>query len=385
MGRTIMRITTIPIALKVLLESQMKFIHDHGFNVIMVSSDGKEIEELVKSEGCPHVIVNMTRKITPFQDIVSLLRLYRLMKKIKPDIVHTHTPKAGLLGMIAAKFCNIKIRIHTVAGLPLMVSKGVRYQVLILMEKITYSCATNVWPNSKSLQNFIIEKKLTQQRKLSLILNGSSNGIDLSRFNKECLDQRKLIKIKEELEYSDRFTYLLFVGRLVFDKGITELISSFVKLNAQNPTLKLILIGPYEKNLDPLSDQTIFELENNSSITRIHWTNQIEYYLDIADFFVFPSHREGFPNVLLQAGAMELPILCSDITGNIDLIENKKTGLIFKCKDEESLIRNISFAIKNPKLMNEYAANLKEVIYKKFKRQDVQNAILSEYKILLKE
>lgn len=385
MERTILRITTLPIALKILLEGQMKFMSEHGFKVIMVSADGKERDDLMRDENCRHVIVNMTRKISPFRDIVSLFKLVTVIKKYKPDIVHTHTPKAGLLGMIAAMICRTKIRIHTVAGLPLMSESGVLYRILKFVERITYYAATNVWPNSNSISDFIQKNGLTSKRKLTVIGNGSSNGINLKRFNSENLDPVKLQGIKDSIGYSSEFTYLLFAGRMVSDKGVTELVTAFKNLQIEDSTLKLILIGPYEKDLDPLPSEILYEIENNQSILLIGWTDCMEYYMAIADFFVFPSHREGFPNVLLQAGAMGLPIICSNIPGNTDLIESEKSGFLFERNNDKDLAASVSQAISNRGLAAEYAKTLKKKIIREFDRASVQQAILEEYQKLLRQ
>lgn len=384
MERTILRITTLPIALKILLEGQMKFMSEHGFKIIMVSSDGKERDDLIRDENCQHVIVNMTRKITPFQDIESLFKLVKVIRKYKPDIVHTHTPKAGFLGMIAAMICRTKVRIHTVAGLPLMSESGMKYRLLKVIERITYASATSVWPNSTSISNFIQKVQLTSKKKLTVINNGSSNGIDLKRFNPENLDLVKLREIKDSVGYSSEFTYLLYAGRLVSDKGISELVTTFKNLQMEHPTLRLMLIGPYENDLDPLPSNVLHEIENNQSILLVNWTDRMEYYMEVADFFVFPSHREGFPNVLLQAGAMSLPIICSNIPGNNDLIENEKSGFLFERKNEKSLAASISRAINNRVVAAEYARSLKKKITEEFDRTSVQQAILEEYQRLLK-
>ena len=188
-NKKLIRITTVPMSLQFLLPGQMKFMSQNGFDVLMISADGKEIQAVIENENCEHIIVPMTRKITPLQDLKCLWILIKFFKKEKPAIVHTHTPKAGLLGMLAAKFTGVKIRIHTVAGLPLMVEKGFKYKLLKFIEKLTYWAANHVWPNSFSLLSFIKENKFTSSIKLKVINQGSSNGIDLNRFNKQNLDQ----------------------------------------------------------------------------------------------------------------------------------------------------------------------------------------------------
>jgi len=249
--KKIIRITTVPLALKSLLHGQMNFMWQNGFEVLMISADGFEVlmisadgperEDVIKQEQCPHQIVPMTRKITPLQDLKCLWQLIRIMRKEKPNIVHTHTPKAGLLGMLAAWISRVPVRIHTVAGLPLMVEKGFKLQLLKAIEKITYATATNVWPNGASMKKVIEENRFCSPKKIKVIGNGSSNGIDTNRFNSQALDPIQLQKIKQEINYDPNTTYLLFTGRLVYDKGIVELITAFEKIQKSNPGLKLIL------------------------------------------------------------------------------------------------------------------------------------------------
>ncbi|HNP54717.1 MAG TPA: glycosyltransferase, partial [Ferruginibacter sp.] len=179
----LIRISTVPMALRILLTGQPRYMREHGMDVWLLSADDKERQEVMELEGCEHIIVPMTRKITPWQDFRCLLLLRRLFKKIKPDIVHTHTPKAGLLGMLAARSLGIPVRIHTVAGLPLMVEKGLKRKILLLTERLTYWGATQVWPNSPSMLAFIREQGLCPEQKLAMINNGSTNGVDTTQFN----------------------------------------------------------------------------------------------------------------------------------------------------------------------------------------------------------
>ncbi len=379
----IIRITTVPMALRYLLLGQMKFIQQNGFDVLMISANGKELADVIKNEQCRHIIVPMTRKITPWQDLKCLLQLMKIFKKEKPDIVHTHTPKAGLLGMLAAKFCGVKIRIHTVAGLPLMVERGFKFHLLKFIEKLTYAASNNVWPNSPSLYNYIIDKKLTSSKKLKIIANGSTNGINLNRFNKEVLNPNLLVEIKESINFSDKNIYLLCIGRLVADKGITELVNVFALLQKKYHNLKLILVGSFERDLDALPDNTMQQIKTNLNIIQIAWTENVAYFMSIANYFIFPSHREGFPNVLLQAGAMELPIICSRIAGNIDIVTDKETGLVFQSANENDMQTKIEYAITNKDEVTNMAKNLLQIIKTKYRQENIWQSILQQYKSLL--
>ena len=383
MNKKLIRITTVPMALRYLLPGQMRFMAANGFDVVMISADGKELPEVIANEQCRHIIVPMTRKITPLQDLKCLWQLIKIFKKEKPDIIHTHTPKAGLLGMMAARYCGIKVRIHTVAGLPLMVEKGFKYQLLKFIEKLTYSSATQVWPNSNSLLHFIKEHKLCKEKKLRVIGKGSSNGIDTNRFNRTVLNESVLNQVKRTVKYDEANTYLLCVGRLVADKGIVELVNVFSKLQQSKPNLRLILVGQYERALDPLPQPIEQEIETNNAIIHIDWSNEVEYYMSIADYFVFPSHREGFPNVLLQAGAMQLPIICSRIAGNVDIVTHEQTGLVFDKKNEEQLQRSIEYALSKPSEMKTMADKLYNIVQQDYKRENMWQQILVTYESLL--
>ena len=344
----LIRVTTVPMALKVLLSGQMRYMKAQGFEVIMISADGKEKEEVIENEQVPHHIIPMSRKITPFADLVSLWRLYKFFKKEKPDIVHSHTPKAGLLAMLAAKLSGVKIRIHTVAGLRFMTAKGLTRKVLVQMEKLTGRSATHVWPNSFSLQQYINANKLVTADKIEVIGLGSSNGINLDRFSIQALQKERVDAIKKKINYNSEYTYLLCVGRIVKDKGIDELLYAFNKVYEANNTLRLIMVGPFEDELDPVSESSRQLLKTHPGIILAGWCDEVEYFMHLSFALLHPSHREGFPNVLLQAGAMLCPVICSRIEGNVDIVEHKKTGVLFDVKNKESLLYQLENALANP-------------------------------------
>ena len=379
----LIRITTAPLSMKYLLTGQMRYMQEHGLNVTMISSEGKEWPDIIKNERCGHYTIHMTRRITPFTDLSSLWKLYRYFKVHQPDIVHSHTPKAGLLAMLAAKFAGIKIRIHTIAGLRFMTSTGVGRKILIQMEKLTARSATHVWPNSVSLLNYIEKNKLVKESKMEVIGLGSSNGINLSRFYPSALDDNKINSIKDKIGYDRQFTYLLCVGRIVKDKGIDELVKAFKKVYEQNNTLRLILVGEFEDELDPVSDEARNILKTHPGVIMTGWSDDVEYYMYLSYALLHPSYREGFPNVLLQAGAMYCPVICSEIEGNIDIIEHQKTGLIFEVKNEQDLQQNLEYGLANKELLKSYATSLRSKIEQYFDQRVLHGLIRKRYDELL--
>lgn len=379
----LIRITTVPMALRYLLPGQPKYMQQQGFDVLLVSADGPELKEVLANEGCPHSIVPLTRQITPFKDLACLWQMIRLFKKHKPDIVHTHTPKAGLIGMLAAKLARVPIRIHTVAGMPLMVEKGAKYQLLKFIEKLTYWAANHVWPNSNSLYQFIVQHRLAPVKKLHVIGKGSSNGINLDRFNTAAIDPAILEQAKQQIQWQADCRYILCVGRLVKDKGITELVNIFTQLQAERPQLRLVLVGQYEPELDPLPGETLALINSNPAIISVGWSNEVPAFMQLAHLFVFPSHREGFPNVLLQAAAMQLPIVCSAIAGNVDIVVDGQTGLLFAPSSEQALLAQTGFALQNPEKMREMAQKLYTEVQQFYRQQNVWATIHAEYVLLL--
>ena len=381
----LIRITTAPLSMKYLLTGQMRYMKDQGFDVIMISSEGQEWPDIISKEGCEHEVIHMTRKITPLTDLASFWKLYRFIRKQKPDIVHSHTPKAGLLAMVAAKLAGVKIRIHTIAGLRFVTSSGLTRGLLIRMEKLTASAATHVWPNSFSLLTYIRDHGLASQKKLEVIGLGSSNGINLTRFSPQALHPDKIKKIKEQINYNDNFIYLLCVGRIVKDKGIGELTKAFQRAYECNDKLRLVLVGTFEDEVDPVGDDVRQLLNSHPGIILTGWSDDVEYFLHFSFALLHPSYREGFPNVLLQAGAMFCPVICSRIDGNTDIVEHRKTGLMFAPGDEAALYEQLEFALANPALIKQWATNQRNKIEQYFDQPVVHDQIRRRYRELLEK
>jgi len=381
----LIRITTSPLSLHSLLSNQMKYMKEHDFEVIMVSSEGKEWPDLLANEKCRHAIVPMTRQITPFKDLVSLWRLYRLFKKEQPDIVHSHTPKAGLLAMLAAKLAGIDIRIHTIAGLRFMTAAGMKRKVLVFMEKLTAKAAHHVWPNSFSLLNYIKKHRLVNESKLKVMGYGSSNGVNLQRYSVSALREEKLATIKQLVKYDPQYRYLLNMGRIVRDKGIDEVLKTFSIVQKEDSSLKLIVLGAFEDELDPISDEARNILKNHPAVIHIDWSDDVEYFMHIAHLLIHASYREGFPNTLLQAGAMLCPIICTEIEGSIDIVTHGETGLIFKPGNAADLLDKLRYALVHENEMKGFAQNLRKKVEEKFSQQYLHECIRQQYVELLRQ
>lgn len=379
--KKILRITTVPISLRNLLKGQPKFMSQY-YEVVGITSPGEEINDVVNDEGIRVIEVEMTRTISPIKDLVSLWKLYKVIKKEKPFIVHSHTPKAGTLGMMAAKLAGVPNRLHTIAGLPLLVATGAKRKLLDFVEKITYACATRIYPNSLGLKDIIIQNGYTKPSKLKVIANGSSNGIDVNHFSVENISEETKTTLREELNIIEDDIVFVFVGRLVTDKGINELISAFKKLSADHQNIKLLLVGTFESELDPLHDSTLNEIESNNNIINVGWQTDVRPYFAISNVLAFPSYREGFPNVVMQAGAMELPSIVTNINGCNEIIKEGVNGLIIPAKDENELYLAMLNIIENPSKQKELANASRKMICDNYQRQVIWEALLQEYRDL---
>lgn len=371
----LIRITTVPTSLKILLKGQHRFMSENGFEVVGVSSKGQELEDVKNDENIRVVALEMTRTISPFSDLKSLWNFYKLCKKEKPNIVHSHTPKAGIIGMLGAKLAGVPIRLHTVAGLPLMEEKGIKRKILDFVEKLTYTCATKVYPNSRGLYDFILENKFTSTEKLKVIGNGSSNGIDTTHFNLNQISEEQKENLKNSLEIQPEDFVFIFVGRIVKDKGINELIGAFSKLKTQNS--KLLLVGNYEKELDPLLPETEKIIDTNPNIITTGYQQDVRPYFAVSDCLVFPSYREGFPNVVMQAGAMGLPSIVTNINGCNEIIINQKNGIIIPVKNTEELIQAM---LLNSEKYQALKKESRTMITSRYEQKVVWNEILKEYR-----
>lgn len=374
----LIRITTIPLSLEKLLEGQLAFMKTH-FEVVAISAEPERLEGYAKKEGVRFFPLELTRKITPIKDIVAVFKLYRFLKKEKPSIVHTHTPKAGIVGMMAARLAGVPNRLHTVAGLPLMEATGLKRHILNFVEKATYGFATKVYPNSKGLYDFIVSEKFTSPNKLSIIGQGSSNGIDTSYFNPSQYSEADRTALRQKLGIPSNHFLFIFVGRLVKDKGINELAEAFSKLTQNKENISLLLVGPFEEGLDPLSKTTLNHINKHPNIHAVGYQSDVRPYFAIADALVFPSYREGFPNVVMQAGAMALPAIVTDINGCNEIIENGVNGLIIPPKDAAELEKAMKLMATQALLYGNLKAVAREKISSRFDRQEVWKGLLAEY------
>jgi len=380
-NKTLIRITTIPVSLYTLLGGQLNFMKNH-YHVIGISSSGKLLQRVAEKEGVKVQAVEMTRRISPWKDLKAVWTLYKIFKKEKPLIVHTHTPKAGTVGMLAAKLARVPLRLHTIAGLPLLESKGEKRKLLNAVEKVTYACATNIYPNSFKLKEIILQNQFCKENKLKVIADGSTNGINTSHFSTLHFTVEKKHSLKHQLQIKEEDFVFVFVGRLVSDKGINELIGAFAKLYNETNKVKLLLVGAEEPDHDPLKEDTLNIIKTHAGIITAGYQPDVRIYFQISDALVFPSYREGFPNVVMQAGAMELPAIVTDINGCNEIVINGQNGILVPPKDIHKLYGAMKMLMEDVLLYNNLKQNARSMITSRYEQNRFWNEILKEYKRL---
>jgi glycosyltransferase involved in cell wall biosynthesis len=366
-------------------------MNDH-FEVIGVTTkDHKHFQEIQEREKIKMCAIRMNRTITPIADVIALFRLYVLFLREKPTIVHTHTPKAGFLGIIAAWLARVPIRLHTVAGLPLLETAGMRKIILSAIERLTYRQATRIYSNSPKLADILVKKRLVRRSKISTIGNGSSNGIDMRYFSRESVPNVNSLKdeVRRSNGFDDQDFIFCFVGRIAFEKGVSELVASFEKLVRVFATKglekrpKLLFVGTFERENGSITNELETLIKTHPLVKYVGRHDDIRPFLIASDVLVLPSYREGFPGVVMQAGAMGLPCIVSDINGCNEIITPNENGLLVIPKDVNSLFRAMRDIIVNNSLYDQLAFNARRMIEGKYDQKLIWSQLLNEYRDLM--
>jgi len=376
----IIRASTIARSMDSFLSGQLSFLNNH-FEIIAVSGEDEHLANIREREKIGTFSVPMQRQISPLKDFVAFIKLYRLFKREKPKIVHSFTPKAGLLCMCAAYFAKVPVRIHTFTGLIFPSKTGVMHFILSNLDRLLCAMATNIYPEGKGVKQELINHKITKKH-LKVLANGSIKGIDIEYFNPDNFNELNNKNLRRELNIKEKDFVFVFIGRLVGDKGINELIAAFKKLLHEHAEVKLLLVGSFENYLDPLKPEAVRMIQEYPDIISLDYQEDVRPFYAIADALVFPSYREGFPNVVLEAGAMGLPCIVTDISGCNEIILNNENGIIIPIKDISSLLEAMKKFVLDKRYLQKLKANARSMVIKKFNKHLVWDAILKEYYLL---
>lgn len=351
----------------------VKDLQQQGYEVVTVSSPGPELEG-VRELGVRTIEVPMERRMSPLKDLKSLWQLIRVFRKECPYMVHSMTPKAGLLCMLAGLLTRVPRRVHTFTGLVWPTSKGLSRKILMFTDWLTCTCATHVIPEGEGVKQDL-QQHITK-KPMRVLGYGNVRGVDMERFSK----RKEVMAEAAKLRQGDKFTFL-FVGRIVGDKGINELICAFQRLQEECGGVRLFLVGRFEEMLDPLKTETIEAIKLNPNIQHVgpQYSDDLIAYYAASDCFVFPSYREGFPNTVMEAGAMELPCVVTDINGSREIIEHGENGVIIPSKDVEALYQAMVHMMTDRGSYNRYAKNARPMIASRFEQGFVRKCLYDFY------
>lgn len=369
----IIRAVTVPQSLGFCREVMIK-MRAMGYDMVAVTSPGPELDELRDKDGFHCVAVPMERHISIVNDLKSLMRMISVFRKEKPQVVHSMTPKAGMICMVAAWLTRVPVRIHTFTGLVWPTATGLKRKILMMTDWLTCACATHVIPEGQGVLNDLKNGGITK-KPMKVLGYGNVRGVDMERFSPARFKATK---------NPDVFTFV-FVGRIVGDKGINELVEAFVKLHDKHKNTRLVLVGKYEHELDPVSDKTRKLIDSNDGIDACgpkYGDDLLQMYVD-ADCFVMPSYREGFPNTVLEAGAMGLPSIVTDINGSREIIENEKNGLIVPSKNANALYDAMERMLTDDKGRGVMKSNARQIIESRFEKNFVQKCQIEFYERIL--
>lgn len=375
----IIRTSTVPGSLDTFCRGLLSELQQEcGYEVVAVSSPGDRLDTLAAREGVRAVAVPMERHISPLKDLKSLWRLVRVFRRERPAMVHSMTPKAGLLSMMAAWICRVPVRLHTFTGLVFPTATGLTQKILVFTDRLTCACATHIVPEGEGVRNDLTSYRITA-KPLKVLGHGNVRGIDLERFDPslpEVMDSAAKIR-KEGV-----FTFI-FIGRLVRDKGINELVSAFTELNREIPATRLILVGEQESELDPLSPETLENISGCASIEAVGRQNDVRPWLAASDALAFPSYREGFPNVVIEAGAMGLPSIVTEINGSREIVSHGVNGVIIPPRDRDALLAAMRNMIGQREDTAKMATAARPMVAGRFEQSFVRKCLKDYYKEIL--
>jgi glycosyltransferase involved in cell wall biosynthesis len=380
----LLHMTTVPQTLSFLV-GQAEFMKNKGFKVDALSSPGPFLAEFGQRTGADVHELEMPRRITPLKDLLTLWRLRWILRQLRPDIVHGHTPKGGLLAMIGSWLCGVPVRVYHVHGLPMVTATGLKRLLLRWSEKVSCRLATQVYCVSQSVREIAVAEGLCHAEKIKVLLNGTIDGIDAERtLNPARMEPNIRCDVRKQYGIPEDSLVAGFVGRIVRDKGIIELCRAWQILREEFPNLHLLMVGPFEPQ-DPVPAEVESLLRNDP---RIHLTGlvpvkEIPRFYQAMDLLALPTYREGFNTVLLEAAAMELPVVASRVPGCIDGVVEGETGALVPVYDPQALADAMGLYLKDVSLRRQHGLAGRARVLRDFRPEDLSKAIYCEYLRLL--
>ena len=378
----LVQIVTTPVTADLFLRGQLAYMREAGFDVTVVSSGGAALARTAEREGVRSVALPMLRRPAPVRDTLALARLYRLLRKLRPDITHVSTPKAGLLGGLAARFAGVPARVYTLRGLRAEGATGIGGRALLAFERTACRSADRVICVSESLRRRALELGLAPEEKLTVLGSGSSNGVDAERFRRSPDLTARAGELRSKLGLPEGAPVVGFVGRLVRDKGVVELAQAMELLAAKTPEVRLVVVGAFE-GYDEVPAAARARMEDDPRIVFTGFLADPAPAYALMDLLALPSYREGFPNAVLEAAAMEIPTVTTDATGCVDAVVDGVTGKIVPVGDSAALAEALGGYLTDDELRRRHGRAARERVVRDFTPEDIWKALLDEYVRLL--
>lgn len=349
------------------------------YDVYAIAAEKDRLMEFAHGEGIGYYYMPLKREISFISDLLCLFRFIILFVKERPFVVHGNTPKVSMLSMLAAWVTCRPVRIYMCHGLRYQTEKGFLRRILMAMEWLSCHCATKVISVSNGVKEQLIKDRICPRQKGMVVRYGTAGGVNVDYFSRESTEYAKKMDV---IIPNNAFTFS-FIGRMVSDKGINELVSAADRLISEGENICLLLIGPFENTLSPFSEKTLKTIQQNSRIIACGPQKDIRPYLANSNAFVLPSYREGVGQVLLEANCMEVPCIASDIIGCNEVVTPGYNGELIPPKDEDALYQKMKEWVNNPEKVRQMSERSRELIVSRFAQKDVWQAYWQEYKSYL--